>query len=102
MFLKGPVSIDWLGEAARQPGKALHVGVLLWFQAGLKGSRVVSLRPSVRERFGLDRHATARALHALEKAGLVTVNRHRGRSPEVRLLEGVTPTDISDAEVEDA
>lgn len=34
-FLKGPIPLPWLQGAARLPGKALHVGVVLWFLSGL-------------------------------------------------------------------
>ena len=37
---------------------------------------------------GLDRHAAYRALNALEGAGLIAVQRHRGRCPIVTILDG--------------
>jgi hypothetical protein len=84
-FLKGPIPLAWLSRAAIQPGRALHVGVLLWFLAGLMRSREVPLLPSWLHRFGLNRFAAYRGLTALEKAGLVTVKRQRGRAPLVTL-----------------
>lgn len=44
------------------------------------------VRPSVFREFGLDRHTSYRALHALEVAGLVSVVRRRGVAPLVTLL----------------
>jgi hypothetical protein len=87
-FLKGPVPLPWLRVAARLKGRALHVGIALWFLAGLEKSRDVRLAPKALANLGVDRHAGYRGLRALESAGLVSVERHRGRSPRVRILEG--------------
>jgi hypothetical protein len=38
-------------------------------------------------RFGIERKARYRALAALERAGLITVTRGRGRSPRVAILQ---------------
>ena len=86
-FLKGPVPLGWLAQAACLPGKALHVGVFLWFLAGLKNTCVVLLANGRLSGFGVNRSAKYRALNSLEAAGLVSVQRRRGRSPRVTLLE---------------
>ena len=86
-FLKGPVPMSWLTCAARQPGKALHVGIALWFLAGLTKTAEVKLAQSLLAQLGVDRHAGYRGLRALETAGLVGVVRHRGRHPVVTLQE---------------
>jgi hypothetical protein len=86
-FLKGPVPLDWLIIAARQSGKALHVGIVLWFLRGVKRSRTVELTRSKLAWFGISRHAGYRGVAKLEKAGLVSVKRHRGRSPVVTILQ---------------
>ena len=85
LFLKGPISMAWLRAAARLPGKALCVGVELWFQSGLKKSREAAINLSRFE--GVSRSAASRGLEALEEAGLVTATRHPGRKPIVRILE---------------
>lgn len=87
-FLRGPVPMGWLDTAARLPGRVLHVGVALWWLAWLRkeGVNPVRWRPSAGERFGLDRKAVYRGLGALEAAGLVRIERHRGRCPVVTLL----------------
>src|SRR3712207_2776291 len=69
-FLKGPVSLGWLARAAQLPGKSLHLGVVLWFLAGLKNTGSVALPSSLLQLFGVDRSAKRRALSQLEKAGL--------------------------------
>jgi hypothetical protein len=86
-FLRGPVPILWLGRAASQPGRALHVAVTLWFLAGLAKSRVVRLSVKTLSVFGVDRYAAYRGLRALERAGLVEARRRRGANAIVTLLE---------------
>ncbi|HKF94008.1 MAG TPA: hypothetical protein VKB96_05275 [Gammaproteobacteria bacterium] len=90
-FLKGPVPLTWLASAAQLPGKALHVSVVLWFFAGLKKTRIVSLPNKTLRLFGVSRNAKYRALGALEKAGLVVVERPPGRNPLVTLLDAGKP-----------
>jgi hypothetical protein len=87
-FLAGPIPLNWLSVAAMQPGKALQVALALWFWAGVKRSRQVPLRMSwLRTNFGVDRYSGYRGLAALERAGLVSVIRHRGRKSLVTLLD---------------
>ncbi len=85
-FLKGPIPLPWLEEAARLPGKSLHAGVALWYAAGLTKSASVPLRNIAGLHFGLDRNAKYRALSWLEGAGLVRVERKVGRAPIVTIL----------------
>jgi hypothetical protein len=89
-FLKGPIPWVWLSRAAQCPGRALHVALMFWFQAGLlKKTADVPLSLSRLRNLGTSRFAAARGLAALEKAGLVAVIRHRGRKPVVTLLDPV-------------
>jgi hypothetical protein len=90
-FLKGPIPLQWLARAVSLTGKALHVAIAIWFLAGMKRLPTVSLQPSVLRHFGIKRHAAYRGLTALEKAGLVSVERHRGRAPRVTLLPTQVP-----------
>jgi hypothetical protein len=87
-FLKGPIPLDWLSMAAKQPGKAFHVAIALWFWVGLRKSCEVAFSMSWLEAtFGVDRFSGYRGLAALEGVGLVLVVRHRGRKPMVTLLD---------------
>ena len=86
-FLKGPIPLPWLSAAAKLPGKSLHVGIALWYAAGLTRSRVVPLSNVGAQHFGLDRNAKYRALGWLESAGLVAVTRKLGRAPLVTIME---------------
>jgi hypothetical protein len=87
LFLKGPIPLSWLGLAARLPGKALAVGVAVWFLGWVEKRRQVKLTGKTCRRFGLNRYAVRRGLDALEEARLVTAERHSGRTPIVTILE---------------
>ena len=86
LFLCGPIPLDWLGRAAAVPGRALHVGLAIWFRVGCEKSDTVRLTRKNLDRFKVGRHAGYRGLLALEKAGLVKVVRHPGRCPVVTLI----------------
>lgn len=84
-FVKGPIPGEWLSEAAKLPGRVLHVGVALWFAAGLSKQREVKLTRQLLARFGIKPDAGRWALKKLETAGLVSVHRTSGRSPIVTI-----------------
>lgn len=86
-FLKGPTPWNWLTIAAKLPGKALHVAIAIWFLAGVNRSSTINLSVSVLRQMGVARNAYYRGLELLEKAELISVARHRGRLPEVIILE---------------
>jgi hypothetical protein len=88
-YLGGPIPVGWLGRAAGLPGRALHLGVALWFAAVRSRGKdaAVVLTDSLACRFGLAARGTrTRALEALERAGLVAVDRRAGRAPVVTIL----------------
>jgi hypothetical protein len=85
-FLNGPIPPPWLEAAARLPGRSLHVGIVLWYVAGLSGSCSVYLSNSLCSRFGLGRNSKYRGLRSLGDAKLVAVKNKRGRSPLVTIL----------------
>jgi hypothetical protein len=84
-FLKGPIPGAWLEKAARLRGKSLHVGLAIWFRAGLTGKNEVTVPRKVKERLSLKSDAFRRGLAQLEKAGLVSVVRLKGRPAQVTL-----------------
>lgn len=86
-FLKGPVPLSWLMVAAQLSGKALAVGIALWFRSGLERSSQVRLPTTLLTLFGIDRHAKARAIDALEKASLIAVERRKGKNPVITILD---------------
>jgi DNA-binding transcriptional ArsR family regulator len=86
-FLKGPIPWNWLQSAAGLPGRALHIGVLLWQKAGCEKSGKIKFCLAHAKDLGLSPSAARRSLSALEKAGLVTVSRPVGRSMVVIIHE---------------
>jgi hypothetical protein len=87
LFLKGPIPENWLALAARLPGKAFQVGLAAWMLGGMKRTRSVKLSFKRLSNWGVKRNSVYRGLNALEKASLISVDRHRGRSPIVTILE---------------
>lgn len=85
-FIKGPIPMIWIEQAARLPGKAFAVGMMLWFLRGMAGDKPVKISASLRQRFGVGRKAVGRALTALERAGLIKADRSRGRLHRVWIL----------------
>jgi hypothetical protein len=85
-FLKGPIPLAWLSPAAGLPGKVLAVALALWYAAGLTRGATVLLSGRLLRLFHVGRHAAGRALANLDRAGLVAVDRGRGRCPRVTLL----------------
>ncbi|WJJ94712.1 hypothetical protein [Neopusillimonas aromaticivorans] len=86
-FIKGPLPLDWMRQAAALPGKALHVGLCLWYLAGLTQSKRVRLTSKTTQAMGVSRDAKGEALKRLAQAGLVRVEQRPGCAPEVTLLD---------------
>jgi hypothetical protein len=87
-FIKGPIPGGWLVRASGLSGRALRVGLVLWYLAGLKKSRTVKPTWDVWRLFELCPDAGRRGLLVLEQAGLIEVERAPGCCPEVTILEG--------------
>ncbi|MBM4049423.1 MAG: hypothetical protein FJ279_30375 [Planctomycetes bacterium] len=86
-YLRGPIPLSWIERAARLPGQALAVGMALWHLAGLRSAQQhLSLSTERLAAFGVSRYAKDRALRNLSTAGLVAVDRKKGRSPRVSLI----------------
>jgi hypothetical protein len=86
-FLKGPIPWDWLERAFPLSGKALHVALLLWREAGCRRSRVVVLCLAGELPAGLNRQSARRGLRRLAAVGLVSIRQRPGRGLEVTLNE---------------
>jgi hypothetical protein len=78
----------------RLPGKALGVGLLLWFWANALKTRTVQFRPSQVLAVGLHPKAARRGLQALAGAGLVSIRYPPGRCLEVTILD-LTPRETA-------
>jgi DNA-binding transcriptional ArsR family regulator len=86
-FLKGPNPWRWIIMSARLPGKALHVGIALFFLGGVTRSRTVKPSNVLLRALGVTRFSKSRALEELEGAGLVSIDRRLGRNPVVTILD---------------
>ncbi len=86
-YFKGAMPLAWFTTASPLPGKALAVGVALWFRAGLTKSATVKMSGKLLRHFDIKRDAGRRGLFALERAGLVSVDRGPGRCPKVTIQE---------------
>lgn len=84
-FIKGPLPLGWMTQAAQMPGRTLQVALALWYLAGLQKSDSVSLASKTASQFGISRDAKTDALVRLENAGLVDVAQSPGRAPVVTL-----------------
>ena len=67
-FLCGPVPLPWLRRAATLRGKALAVGIALWFKAGVTKRAEVKATGTLWEKLGIHRKSAYRGLLALETA----------------------------------
>jgi hypothetical protein len=95
-FLRGPVPWDWLQQAARLPGSALHAGLLLWFEAGCRRNRTVPINLTRAAEFRLSPDTMSRAVRQLETAGLVSVQRPPGRCLRVTILDAPAVPNAAD------
>ena len=86
LFLKGPIPITWLSAAASLPGKALHLGVALWWLQGMRKTPHIKITQKALHFFALSRDATRDGLLRLENKGLIRVQRRPGQRPMVWLL----------------
>ena len=88
-FIKGPLPLHWTMRAGALEGKALLVGLLLWYESGLqRGARRFPFNISrAARKHGVARSSLSRGLTALERAGLVQVDRAAGRKSLVHILD---------------
>jgi hypothetical protein len=68
------------------PGRSFHVAVAIWYQVGLKSSNPIQLSTKLLRDFGIDRQLMYRAFVALERAGLIKVERRAGLQPRVTII----------------
>ena len=72
-----------------------HVGLALWYLAGVQKSNAVALGNARLQKLGVDRDAKARCLKALQEAGLISVDQLPGRNPRVTILDHVTEAEAN-------
>src|SRR5262245_58164456 len=84
--LWGPIPWRWWAVASRLPGQAAHVGLACWVRAGWYRAATFPL-PTAWPELGLRERATRRGLETLAGAGLIELDRRRGRAPFVTLQD---------------
>jgi hypothetical protein len=75
-------------QTSRLGVKALLVGLALWHLKGLRRDNSFLVSNQMLHEWGIQPDAKRRALRALEKAGLIRVERRGKRSPQVTLVAG--------------
>lgn len=85
-YLRGPIPLSWLTQAARLSGRSLHVAVTIWYRAGLEKNATIRLGNAVLAKFSVSPDSKRRALIELEKAGLIRVERGKNKNPVVTIL----------------
>jgi len=68
------------------PGQALTVFVAIHHRVALTGCKMVTLPKKLLLELGISRDTKARALHDLEQASLIAVERPAGRTARITLL----------------
>ena len=89
-FLKGPILLLILQQAARLPGVALQLFLAVWHRADLCRTDTVTLPSNYLRSWGIGKDSKRRALARLESEDLLAVTRGPGKTSRVRLKRGNT------------
>ena len=95
-FLKGPIPMAWLKAAADLPGKAFHLGIAIWWLAGMSKTTAFKLTRKALNQLGVSRDAASDGLRRLEENRLILVKRLPGQRSTVEILPvaiGVTKSE---------
>ena len=86
-FFVPPIPYWWHTLASPLPGKAHAVGCQIWFvfKTVSRGKHPVKLSRQYFSLSKLDRKTVSRALVNLEKAGLITTERGKGKAPVITI-----------------
>jgi hypothetical protein len=86
-FLKGPIPLPDIAAAARLPGRSLALFLAVHHQIALTGKFAVTVPARLLADLGISRSVKGRCLKLLERAGLITVTRSRGRAARIELKQ---------------
>ena len=86
LFIQGPIPLGWMHKAAALGGKALAVGISLWFLKGVKKSNTFRVTKESQTIASCTRQTYNSALSTLESAGLIKLYSSVGRRPLVNIL----------------
>ncbi len=93
-FLKGPIPLPDIAAAARLPGKSLALFLAVRHQTDLTSKPTITLPAALLAQLGISRSAKARCLKSLEQAGLVEVERAKGRAARIQLRKTKEKTNV--------
>jgi hypothetical protein len=85
-FFHSRIPGSWLAAVIRLRPGTLRVALAIWHHASLSKSATVSLSAKSLALFSITH--VERGIADLEKAGLISVNRQRGRRPQITIREG--------------
>ena len=81
------IPMSWVGVTFRLHPLSTRAALAVWYQVKRSRSDQAAISTKLLEQFGVNRKAGQRALAELEAAGLITVDRRRGRAPRVTIIE---------------
>jgi hypothetical protein len=81
-----PIPEWWAMIAMALPGKAYHVGAIVWQECRITRSASCKLTAHVWEKFGLHRHTIRGGLTVLQEAGLIILQKRCKRSPLITIV----------------
>jgi hypothetical protein len=85
-FIAGPIDVAWVIQAKRLGATPLLVGLALWHLKRLRQADTFTVSNLMLQEWGVQPDAKSRALRALEKAGLIRVERRGKCSPRIALI----------------
>ena len=85
-FIAGPIDVQWVVQAKRLGATPLLVGMALWHLKKLRQADTFTVSNLMLQEWGIQPDAKSRAVRALERAGLIRVDRRGKRSPRVTLI----------------
>ncbi len=86
-FLRGPIPMEWLEEAAKLPGKTINVAIALWWRWGMAKGKPFKLTQTALKFVNVERDAANDGLARLEHAGLIQLERKPGGRPTISILD---------------
>ena len=86
LFLRGPIPLEWLVNAAALPGKTLNVAIALWWLYGMAKVQPFKLTRRSLKYLSVERDAAGMALTRLEEAGLLRLERKPGQRPVIAIV----------------
>ncbi len=84
-YIRGPIPMDWLEQAAKLSGKTLNAALAIWYVHSVTKKFSFTIKRQTWERLQLTRQTYYRALRDLENSGLIAVERRPGAYPLITL-----------------